>query len=83
MDQTTHSLIPSPLGFGHCYMYSLAVAGLRFHTNQSPPLSLLAAGDAQEEEDDAEGESYEMRGSMGSHSRESHFGRGWRWTTTV
>ena len=70
------------IAIGLCY--SLAVAGLRFRTNQSPPLSLLAAGvDAQEEEDDAEGESYEMCGSIGSHSRESHFGRGWRWTTTV
>ena len=69
------------IAIGLCY--SLAVAGLRFYTNQSTPLSLLAAGGAQEEEDDAEGGSYEMRGSMGNHSRESDFGRGWRWTTTV
>ena len=46
--------------------------GLRFITNQRSPVPLLAADSDQEEDS----ESYEME-SM------SHFGKGWRWTTTL
>ena len=47
-------------------------------------MSLLTAGSAQAEEDsEEEGESYEMIGTHSWHSRESHFDKGWRWTTTV
>ena len=56
----------------YAYMYTI---GLRFITDQSPSLPLLA-GDSDQEED---GESYEME----SMARESRFGKGWRWTTTV
>ena len=64
----------------------LLYIGLGFRSNQSPPVSLLAAGSAQEEEEEeeeGEGEIYEMHGPMESYPRESLFGRGWRLTTTV
>ena len=48
---------------------------------------LTGAGSARAEEDEEEeeeGESYEMMGTHLWHSsRESHFDKGWRWTTTV
>ena len=46
---------------------------------------LTGAGSAraEEEEEEEEGESYEMMGTHSWHSRESHFDKGWRWTTTV
>ena len=53
----------------YAYMYTI---GLRFATDQRPSLPLLAADSDQEED----GESYEIE-SM------SHFGKGWRRTTTV
>ena len=49
--------------------------GLRFVTDQRPSVPLLAGDSAQEEED----ESYEME----SMAKDSRFGKGWRWTTTV
>ena len=62
------------------HTFKFDYAGLRFRTNQSPPVSLLSAGSARDQEE--EDENYEME-SMASHSRESRFGKGWRWTTTV
>ena len=54
---------------------TLYTTGLRFTTDQSQPVPLLAADSAQEEED----ESYEME----SMAMEPRFGKGWRWTTEV
>ena len=65
------------------YIYTI---GIRYITNQSPSLPLLqvAADSAQEEAEDVEGESYEMKSmARESYSKESHFDKGWRWTTTV
>ena len=60
---------------------------MRFLTDKSdcPPVfvSLLTAGSAREDDEEEEGENYEMSEFVGSHSRESLFGKGWRWTTTV
>ena len=48
-------------------------------------MSLLTASIAQAEEDseEEEGESHKMMGTHSWHSRESHFDKEWRWTTTV
>ena len=63
---------------------SYFTVGIRYVTNQSPSIPLLANDSAQEEEEEEEeeDESHEME-SMASHSRESHFSKGWRWTTTL
>ena len=61
-------------------MYTI---GIRYITNQSPSIPLLqvAPDSAQEEE---ESDSYEMESMASlSYSKESHFGKGWRWMTMV
>ena len=61
---------------------SCFTVGIRYVTNQSPSIPLLADDSAQEEEEEEEDESHEMV-SIARCSRESHIGEGWRWTTTL
>ena len=62
---------------------SCFTVGIRYVTNQSPSIPLLADDSAQEEEEE-EDESHEMVSiARCICSRESHIGEGWRWTTTL